>query len=383
MNKQIEIDYSALHSLPELLTILRRNDIPQDEYWVYINQYHEQKAREKGVPLHGMFELTPLCNLDCKMCYVHLNKEQLGENELLTVDQWKSIIQQAHEMGMIYATLTGGECLTYPGFDEIYCYLRSLGIKAGIKTNGLLLDRKRLDFFKRYPPSSVTISLYGSSNDAYKEVTGHAVFDQVYANLLELKNVEYPVSLAITPSTYMYRDVPQIVEIARDLGYPFSISIALFPPRVETGRSLCDLSIDQYLEMYRMLREGKAEPPQNIEDYEKNDCRKTSKSRVGIPCGAGRSSFNINWKGEIKGCENLKALQISVLDQSFSIAWGQIHSDAKSYPLPQECDGCVYDNICFGCVAYRSNGAEIGHCNPKVCDRTKRMLQEGFYQRLH
>ena len=29
------------------------------------------KAGSRGVPLSGTFELTPRCNLDCRMCYIH------------------------------------------------------------------------------------------------------------------------------------------------------------------------------------------------------------------------------------------------------------------------------------------------------------------------
>ena len=136
MNKMLEIDYSCLRNLPELLALLQDKEVSPDEYWVYVNRYQELKARDKGIPLHGLFELTPLCNLDCKMCYVHLSRAQMKGTKLLSVDQWKSIVQQAHEMGMMHVTLTGGECLTYPEFDELYCYIRSLGIKPGIKTNG-------------------------------------------------------------------------------------------------------------------------------------------------------------------------------------------------------------------------------------------------------
>ena len=32
----------------------------------------QERTREADIPYSGSFELTPLCNLDCKMCYVHL-----------------------------------------------------------------------------------------------------------------------------------------------------------------------------------------------------------------------------------------------------------------------------------------------------------------------
>ena len=31
-----------------------------------------EEAFAKGIPISGTFELTPRCNISCKMCYVHL-----------------------------------------------------------------------------------------------------------------------------------------------------------------------------------------------------------------------------------------------------------------------------------------------------------------------
>ena len=70
MSKQSNIDYSAVKSLPDLLNILREKEVPSNLIWKYVDIYQEQKARKAGIPLFGQFELTPLCNLDCKMCYV-------------------------------------------------------------------------------------------------------------------------------------------------------------------------------------------------------------------------------------------------------------------------------------------------------------------------
>ena len=66
------------------------------------------------------------------------------------VETWKKLIDDAHDAGMIYASLTGGECLTYPGFDDVYLYLRTKGIVPGILSNGLLMNEKRVQFLKKY-----------------------------------------------------------------------------------------------------------------------------------------------------------------------------------------------------------------------------------------
>ena len=41
-----------------------------------VTEYLYRKASAAGVPLSGTFELTPVCNMDCKMCYVRLSANQ-------------------------------------------------------------------------------------------------------------------------------------------------------------------------------------------------------------------------------------------------------------------------------------------------------------------
>ena len=120
-----------LETLTEVLDDLDRRGITGAQRYRAVNGFISLKARYSDIPVSGVFELTPLCNLDCKMCYVHLNANQIGADErLLSVQEWKEIMRQAVDAGMMYATLTGGECLTYPGFRELYLYLVSIDRKS-------------------------------------------------------------------------------------------------------------------------------------------------------------------------------------------------------------------------------------------------------------
>ena len=64
----------------------------------------------------------------------------MHNKSLLTVGQWKQIINEAYAAGMIRINLTGGECLTYPGSEELYLYLHGLGCELRVLINGVLLD---------------------------------------------------------------------------------------------------------------------------------------------------------------------------------------------------------------------------------------------------
>ena len=153
--------------LDDLAAQKKKDKLTFDDF----SDYLEDKARVTATPINGQFELTPLCNLNCKMCYVHLQPEQLSQKPL-GVDQWKSLIDEAWEAGMFQVTLTGGECLTYPGFEELYLYLHSKGCQITVLTNGVLLDEKRISFFKEHPPAVIQVTLYGSDDDTYERVTG-------------------------------------------------------------------------------------------------------------------------------------------------------------------------------------------------------------------
>lgn len=380
MSERVEIDYSVVKNLPDLLRLLQENKIPDSLFWRYVGKYQSFKAREKGVPFSGQFELTPLCNLDCKMCYVHLNKGQLNGASLLPGEWWKNLAYQAHSLGMMNAVLTGGECLTYPEFDDVYLYLRKLGVKVLIKTNGVLLNKERITFFTKYPPRGIIISLYGSTNHVYHKVTGHAVFDTVYDNLLQLVKASFPVSIAITPNEYMYDDIKNIISLTSQLNIPFSVNSMLFPPRKETGRELNDLSADKYVEIFKLLRQEDSHKIISSTEGEVKECDIIDTPKVGLSCSAGRSFFHVNWNGVMTGCSNLDSLSVNLLENEFATAWKLINDDALSYILPIECNKCEYNNLCFNCTAYRQNRNDRGHCNPEVCERTKIFVKEGFYQ---
>ena len=106
----------------DVIEELEKSKEKETDFSSKISFFLKTQAREKGIPYHGHFELTPLCNLNCKMCYVHLNKDQLNK-ELLTANDWIMLMQQAIDAGMVLATLSGGECLTYPFFGTLFMFL--------------------------------------------------------------------------------------------------------------------------------------------------------------------------------------------------------------------------------------------------------------------
>ena len=238
----------------EFLEHLREQNGKERQTFDAFSFYLEKKAREQGVPLYGELELTPLCNLSCRMCYVHLNEAQMGGRRLLSVEQWKDLIGQAYAAGLLHVTLTGGECLTYPGFRELFLFLHSLGCEVTVFSNGVLLDRDWIDFFKVHTPARIQITLYGDSDETYERVTGSRVYSRVVEHIHMLQEAGLPVSLCITPSLYLGEDVFGTLRTAYQLDPSMKVNTNLFKPKKETGRSeqAADPEMEMYIRIYRI-----------------------------------------------------------------------------------------------------------------------------------
>jgi len=344
-------------------------------------EYMDAKARREGIPLGGQFELTPLCNFDCKMCYTHLTKEQIGDRSLLSTEQWKQIIHDAWNAGMMSANLTGGECLTYPGFKELYLYLRELGCEIIVLSNGSLLDEQWIDFFRKHKPRMIQITLYGGDRETYLRVTGKDEFERVVSHIRAAADAKLPVALTITPNKYMAEGAFQTIKLAKELGIYYNINGFLTNPKEETGRSgqNHDLPIEKYAEIlaYRNRLEGietliispEKLPPPGGPHHEWKGC--------GLDCKAGQSCFTVEWDGKLYACGSIRDIWAEPLRTGFVNAWNHVRNEALRYPAVPECIECPYRTVCTNCAAIKTQYAEKGKQPILLCKQTQFLVQQG------
>ncbi len=367
----------------DFLNQLRKENGKQVQSYQDLTDYLERKARIKGVPFLGQFELTPLCNFNCKMCYVHLLPGQLKERSVLPVSVWKDLMYQAWQAGMIHATLTGGECLAYPGFDEIYLYLRSLGCEVGVLTNGMLMDEKRIQFFKEHRPENIQVTLYGWNDDVYERVTGQRAFSTVSQNIRNALEAGLHITMSVTPSVYLGEDVLETIRTAKSFSDRLIVNYDIMPPREETGRSKQqhDSDLDLYVRIYQLLNElngieTRKISPENLPapGGPSNVCEK-----CGLKCAAGRSAFVMDWQGNIKACNRLDVVEGHALEEGFQAAWARVNRWAKDWQRIPECEGCAYDGICKCCAGRIIPFLESGKKLSDFCERTKYLVQNGVF----
>ena len=336
-------------------------------------------AKEKRIPIIGQYELTPCCNLDCKMCYVHnSNSNSLHAKELPT-ETWLRIFDEAFDMGLMFATLTGGECLMRRDFKDLYLHLWKKRVRITILTNGILIDDEYINFFKKYPPENIRISLYGSSEAAYRDVTGHEGFQKAISAYRKLVEAKIPVGIAVTPSRYMKDDYMNIRRFCLENGIHCPpANYFLTKNRDNPDKNDHNLTIDEIVKLatQEALLKGNLSPQCNTPE----PCGSCTDAPPGLTCGAGRSAATVSWDGIMHPCVCLPEGNASLLEMSYADAWEKTKKLVDNMFLGAECVGCPYDSVCPKCPVMRLTDLHSGHANPDVCKLVRRLVAAGAWK---
>lgn len=348
------------------------------------NQAYEQwkkkiilTGRQKRVPVLGQYELTPACNLDCKMCYVHnADSNRLRDRELST-EQWKRIFDEAYDCGLMFATLTGGECLLRKDFKELYLHLYNKRVMVTVLTNATLINEEYVAFFKEYKPDVIQISLYGSNEEGYRNVTGHEGYKKTTWAIRALMDAGIDVKVAVTPSSYMKDDYINTHRIVKEQGFCTTFAeLRLIPKRGNSDESSHYLTSEEIIRLSKERAElfWKLEPVDNVPEI---GGPMTSKPVKGMTCNAGNCLAYVTWDGKMYPCGNALLGDASLLEMSYAEAWEATKAAADTVLQGAECEGCAYKKACPLCPVLRLKGLDSGHCNPEVCEVTRKLVADG------
>ena len=315
-------------------------------------------AAAKSVPINGSFELLPLCNLNCKMCYVRLSREEMEkQGRLRTADEWLSIAEQMQKAGTLFLLLTGGEPLIYPDFKKLYLGLKKLGFIISVNTNGTLLNEEWADFFKENKPRRINITLYGSDEDAYKNLCNYpGGFEKTMNALKLLKERDVPAKISFSVTRANANMLGDIYRIGKELDMLVETDTYMIPalkerhlPISEQSRLEPEQAAAKRLEIMRYDR-----TPEMAKEYIDAVLKETEKVSTypdGVSCLAGNCGFTINWKGEMKPCVTFDEHAVSVFEVGFDEAWRQISQRTKEFHINPKCVNCNLRVVCPTCVA--------------------------------
>lgn len=347
-------------------------------------------ARMQKSPINGSLELLPLCNLNCKMCYVRLSKSEMeAQGRLRTWEEWLDVARQMKENGVLFLLLTGGEPLMYPHFRDLFVALKKMGMILTINTNGTLLDENWADFFAQYKPRRINITVYGASEEKYRDLCQapqgfKKATDAV--RLLKARGVDVKISGSATKANEA--DLEKIIQLGHSMNVPVVIDTYMMPATrertlpydfqsrldpISAARSrVRTLKLEMGEEAFRNYRDTAIETADNFvpgEEKEEN-----------ITCLAGSCSFSVNWKGNLQPCVILQNPHANVFEVGFKEAWNQVWQQALELKSASKCSVCNLRHLCRTCVAAGLNEEGAHNAVPEYMCRyaaeTLRLLRE-------
>ena len=319
-----------------------------------------EKATERLSPINGILELTPLCNMNCDMCFVRLSPQELQKQQgrLRSGEEWISLAEEMRRAGTLFILLTGGEPLLHPDFRDIYITLKKMGMILTVNTNGTLIDEKWADFFARYKPRRINITLYGKDEETYEKLChfskGYRCMRKAVALLLE-RHVDVKINSSITPKNI--HDLDELCNIANDINTAWKYDTYMYPASRERLTAF-----DQQARL--SPQEAAAARVRIMEKKEKKEFLHTATRLLAlgnvpegelvpslVKCRAGRSSFAINWQGKMRACIMLTNPEADVFSLGFSGAWKKITNAISKIRLNAKCSACTMREVCQSCAA--------------------------------
>lgn len=350
-----------------------------------ISDFLHRKASFNKVPLSGTFELSPVCNFACKMCYVRKTNEQICAEgkRLRTADEWLALAEKCKAAGTLYLLITGGEPFIYPGFKELYIKLHEMGFIISINSNGTMIDEETLKWLKQYAPSRINITLYGSSPETYGRICENpAGYERAVKAIKMLKEAGIPVVINASMIPENAADLEDILEFGKGLGLNTRMSTYMFPPArrdKESGDSrftpeesarvflrkqkkLCN--DDQYMDMLEKFSKASAA------DHDSDDWGSdVENENEFMKCRAGRSSFWVSWEGKMTACGMLDFPGVEdPFENDFKECWLRLTNAVRTTAVLSGCAGCEKRDICKPCVAmiYTETGT-VDQKAPYLC----------------
>lgn len=172
------------------------------------------------VPLGAKLELTHRCNLRCSFCYTDSPRRTLERPPEMSDGDWSSVIEQAVDLGILEAVVTGGEPLLRSELAlTIVDRLAAAGVSTMLNTNGWHVDERVADRLAQVPGLRVHISLDGAcaaTHDASRGVVGGWRRAIRAIDLLASRGVDVVVVHVLLPGTE--QQIPSLLRQAWGLG---------------------------------------------------------------------------------------------------------------------------------------------------------------------
>ncbi len=320
-----------------------------------------QMRSDPHAPFSAMIEVADRCNEVCVHCY-----QIQGQKGELSLDEWKRIIDELAEMGVLFLTISGGEATLRKDFLDIVAYAREKAFAVKLYTNGLSMTDALAASLADLAVQEVQISLYSHRAEVHDWVTrvpGSWQKTVDGAKALIARGVH--VVLKSPLMSFNADEYREYIDFVTSVGADFSLDPQL-DYREDGDRSTQRLQMDD-----RTYLKVLSDP---ILGRERSGTPKKSLDRS--VCGACSGNVHIEANGEMRPCTLLNVPVGNAVEDGVRKAWTENADAAMIRELTwrdlhgcRDCDLQPYCGRCFANAQTETGDATAPYAS--ACARAK------------
>ena len=266
---------------------------------------------KKKFPERINFEVTLACQLDCPHCYVRSIK-----NPMVSLANAKKIAQSLCDNGCREIRLFGGEPVLHPQLEGIAKYMKTIGLKVSMITNGFY-ETKRIENLLPFI-DEWHLSIDGSP-EVYRKLRGKPI-EKVLKVMKYLSDRKSRIRINTVFTKLMDEKVLKyILDLGKEHGV-FEIKFFNYRPfgrcfKEDLPEEMIDLVVEakDYIKFFERIKELSpnykginivASFPRHKKVFESMDIDFVRKHTIEnyVPCAAGREFFTVSINGDIAAC---------------------------------------------------------------------------------
>lgn len=157
-------------------------------------------------------ELTYACPLRCVYCSNPVAISAGGD--AMSLQDWRTTLRQAEELGVVQVHFSGGEPLLFRGLAELVAEARELGLYSTLVTSGVPLERARLVRLADAGLEHVQLSLQSTSASVARALAGHDCLESKLDVARWVKQLGMALTLNVVVTRQNVEQVPELIELA-------------------------------------------------------------------------------------------------------------------------------------------------------------------------
>ncbi len=314
-------------------------------------------------PFGLLAELTYRCPLACAYCSNPVNLTDYGDE--LTTAEWRRVLDEAAELGVLQLHLSGGEPLLRRDVVELAAAANALGMYTNLVTSALGLSRRRAEELRDAGLDHVQVSVQADEPALSDRIAGTPSFGRKVEACRLVKELGWPLTLNVVLHRGNIDRVGAVLDLAEELaadrvelantqyyGWAWRNRDALLPSRAQLAAA------EPVVSAARERLAGRMDVIYVLPDYY---------SRYPKPCMGGWAArqLTVAPNGDVLPCPAAQSLPLpraSVRADSLERIWTGsplFQAFRGTDWMPDPCRGCDRREIDFGgcrCQAFQLTG---------------------------